>query len=55
MFKSKHTLKKLVCAVGVSTMLISLPAIVQAAWEPKNPSSLWLWQAKAAALIKLCA
>ena len=37
MFKSKHTLKKLVCAVGVSTMLISLPAIVQAAWEPKKP------------------
>jgi putative tricarboxylic transport membrane protein len=37
MYKSKYTLKKLVCAIGVSTMLVSLPTIAQNAWKPQKP------------------
>ena len=36
MYKSKHTLKKMVCALGVSTILASMP-IVGHAWEPQKP------------------
>ena len=36
MLKTKHTLKKLACAIGVSTILISLPIVAQA-WEPQKP------------------
>ena len=37
MHKSKHTLKKLVCAIGVSTILVSLPTMAQTAWKPQKP------------------
>ena len=36
MYKSKHSLKKMVCALGVSTILAGLP-IVGHAWEPQKP------------------
>jgi tripartite-type tricarboxylate transporter receptor subunit TctC len=36
MYKSKHTLKKMVCALGVSTILAGMP-IVGHAWEPQKP------------------
>ena len=36
MYKSKHTLKKMVCALGVSTILAAMP-IVGHAWEPQKP------------------
>jgi tripartite-type tricarboxylate transporter receptor subunit TctC len=36
MYKSKHTLKKMACALGVSTILAAMP-IVGHAWEPQKP------------------
>jgi tripartite-type tricarboxylate transporter receptor subunit TctC len=36
MNKSKHTLKKMVCALGVSTILAGMP-IIGHAWEPQKP------------------
>ncbi len=36
MYKSKHSLKKMVCALGVSTILAGMP-IVGHAWEPQKP------------------
>ena len=36
MYKSKHTLKKMVCALGVSTILAGMP-IIGHAWEPQKP------------------
>jgi tripartite-type tricarboxylate transporter receptor subunit TctC len=36
MYKSKHTLKKMVCALGVSTILAGMP-IIGHAWEPVKP------------------
>ena len=37
MFKTQHTLKKVVCTLGVSAMLVGLPVLGQAAWEPNKP------------------
>ena len=36
MYKSKHSLKKMVCALGVSTILAGMP-ILGHAWEPQKP------------------
>ena len=36
MYQSKHTLKKVVCALGVSTILAGMP-ILGHAWEPQKP------------------
>jgi hypothetical protein len=36
MFKSQHTLRKVVCALGVSAMLAGMPVIGHA-WEPQKP------------------
>jgi tripartite-type tricarboxylate transporter receptor subunit TctC len=36
MNKSKHTLRKLVCALGVSIFLVGMP-IIGHAWEPQKP------------------
>ena len=36
MYKSKHSLKKMACALGVSTILAGMP-IVGHAWEPQKP------------------
>ena len=37
MFNTQHTLKKVVCTLGVSAMLAGLPVLAQAAWEPNKP------------------
>jgi len=36
MFKSQHTLRKVVCALGVSAILAGMP-ILGHAWEPQKP------------------
>jgi putative tricarboxylic transport membrane protein len=37
MFKSQRTHWKVVCALGISTMLAGMPILGQAAWEPNKP------------------
>jgi tripartite-type tricarboxylate transporter receptor subunit TctC len=36
MFKTQHTLRKAVCALGVSALLAGMPVIGHA-WEPQKP------------------